>query len=94
VLKVAKARNTYVNYPNRTQEILRNKGVPQSKILEQASNPVQKPAIGGLKGPLQVEMETCRPQTGKSAGPQKAKKKENAQKYLWKLNQRKNLTDR
>jgi hypothetical protein len=33
VLKVDKRVNTYVNHPNKSQEILRKKSVPQSKIL-------------------------------------------------------------
>lgn len=71
VLRVHPSKNTYVNLPNKTQEILKKRGVPQSKILQNASNPIQKPPLGGLTGPLKVEMETCKPGGAEKAKSQK-----------------------
>ena len=39
VLRVDQHKNTYINYPNKSYEILRKKQVPQSKIMAQASDP-------------------------------------------------------
>lgn len=61
VMKVDRRRNTYVNHPNKSQEILRKKAIPQSKILAQASDPRIPHAITGLKGTLQTQMENIRP---------------------------------
>jgi len=61
VLRADRRRNTYVNHPNKSQEILRKKAVPQSRILDQASDPRIPHAITGLKGTLQTQMENIRP---------------------------------
>lgn len=53
VLRADPKRNTYVNHPNKSYEILTKKEVAQSKILAQASDPRVKAAVTGLSGILQ-----------------------------------------
>jgi len=57
VLRADPRKNTYVNHPNKSYEILRKKEVVQSKILTQASDPRVKAAVTGLKGTLHNQME-------------------------------------
>ena len=55
-LKVRNSRNTYVSHSNKTYEILEKKIVPQSKILEKNSNPIDKIPFYCLSGQLKVQM--------------------------------------
>lgn len=58
--------------------------------MNNASNPIQKPPLGGLKGPLKIEMETCRPGGGEKP---KAQKKDNSQNFINKMAQRHTARD-
>lgn len=53
--------NTYVNYPNKSQEILKKKQIPQSKILQDAQDPRIPQPIDGLSGTLKTQMESFHP---------------------------------
>ena len=60
-------RNTYVNFPNKSQEILQKKKAVNSKILEQSNDPRIAQPISGLKGTLHVQMQNYRPFNSKSS---------------------------
>lgn len=60
-------KNTYVNYPNKSQEILQKKKAVNSKILEQSNDPRIAQPISGLKGTLHVQMQNYRPFNSKSS---------------------------
>ena len=62
--KLQKNKNTYVNHPNKSKEILKSKGVQKSEILASGNdydNIVIKPTYGVLKGFLKTEMDTYYP---------------------------------
>lgn len=67
-MKVSSSRNTYVNYPNKSAEILAKRHDPESKMIARSKeNPRPRNAVQGLAGPLKNDIENFHPFTDHDA---------------------------
>ena len=68
IMKVTPGRNTYVNHPNKSAEILAKRHDPESKMIALSKeNPRPRNAVQGLSGPLKNDVENFHPFTDHDA---------------------------